>query len=407
MDKIYELVEDRNLECLSTSELIEDVEKLLDCNRKLDFIESLNRFNISIEETIIYLCACKECLSGNEYTYLNQLCNMIWTDTGIKFKMKMMITKGLSKLMTNELIKLEEGYFRRDETIMLTEKSINLLLKDDADILLESIKPPKGLINCDEIKSKELFYNSESGRQLAELTSLLKDRNFRQVQKRLKDSNMPTGVAVLFHGSPGTGKTASIYKIATETKRDILLVDISDTKSMWFGESEKKIKAIFTNYKELLKQDKPVPILLFNEADAIFGKRRDLNGAAVRQTENAIQNIILQEMEDFEGILIATTNMTNNFDKAFERRFLYKIEFTTPIDETKAKIWKSKIPKLTNKQSTILAKQFNLSGGNIENIARKMMMKSILKGDSFSFISIIELCRSENFNLENKRNIGY
>jgi SpoVK/Ycf46/Vps4 family AAA+-type ATPase len=111
-------------------------------------------------------------------------------------------------------------------------------------------------------------------------------------------------------------------------------VDISKTKSMWFGQSEKIIKDIFDRYRSRVKQAQKtresIPILLLNEADAVICKRRETEGSNLAQTENAMQNIILEEMEKLEGILIATTNLTQNMDKAFERRFLFKVEFEKP-----------------------------------------------------------------------------
>lgn len=99
---------------------------------------------------------------------------------------------------------------------------------------------------------------------------------------------------------------------------------------MWVGESEKNIKGIFDDYKKEVKQLAKAPILLFNEADAIIGKRQVGAERAVEKMENSIQNIILQEIEQLDGILIATTNLAENMDKAFERRFLYKIQFEKP-----------------------------------------------------------------------------
>ncbi|GHV11539.1 hypothetical protein FACS1894162_7090 [Bacteroidia bacterium] len=100
--------------------------------------------------------------------------------------------------------------------------------------------------------------------------SLLKEENFKRIKERLADKGMRTGFACLFHGAPGTGKTETVYQIARETGRDIMLVDIAQTKSMWFGESEKKIKDIFDRYKACVKEAKIEPILLFNEADAVI-----------------------------------------------------------------------------------------------------------------------------------------
>jgi SpoVK/Ycf46/Vps4 family AAA+-type ATPase len=218
-------------------------------------------------------------------------------------------------------------------------------------------------------------------------------------------SCLRTGFNCLFSGPPGTGKTETAYQIARETGRDIFLVDVSDTKSMWFGESEKKIKELFERYREIVRSGGVTPILLFNEADAVLGKRMELGESrrGPAQTENAIQNIILQEMEDLKGgILFATTNMTCNFDKAFDRRFLYKIEFEKPGLETRAAIWRSLIPGLSKTRSETLAQRYDFSGGQIENIARRQTVSAILHGGALQFEKLIAFCDEESFDKERK-----
>ena len=219
---------------------------------------------------------------------------------------------------------------------------------------------------------------------------------------------MRKGFACLFYGAPGTGKTETVYQIARETRRDIMMVDIAETKSMWFGESEKRIKGIFDKYRAFLKTNEHAPILLFNEADAIIGKRKEIGKSSVDQTENAIQNIILQEMENLEGIMIATTNLTQNLDKAFERRFLYKIEFEKPDIEAKEKIWHAMLPSLSENGYAVLARNFDFSGGQIENIVRKFTVDCILNGSEPSFDTILEYCKGELLYKNNGRvKIGY
>ena len=139
---------------------------------------------------------------------------------------------------------------------------------------------------------------------------------------------MCQGFCCIFYGAPGTGKTETVYKLARQTGRDIMRVDVNKIKSCWVGESEKNIKAAFDRYRNICKNSPLAPILLFNEADAILGIRMEGASNAVDKMENSIQNIILQEMESIEGIMIATTNLTTNLDKAFERRFLYKIRLS-------------------------------------------------------------------------------
>ena len=159
----------------------------------------------------------------------------------------------------------------------------------------------------------------------------------------------------------------------------------------------------------MVKQSSITPILLFNEADAIIGKRRNLgdNHSGVGQTENAIQNIILQEIENLNGILIATTNLVRNMDNAFERRFLYKIEFEKPGIDARKLIWQTLIPGLLQKEIDSIAEQFDFSGGQIENIARKRTVAEILHGSPPSLEKLIEYCRQENFVNIEKQKIGF
>jgi SpoVK/Ycf46/Vps4 family AAA+-type ATPase len=251
-----------------------------------------------------------------------------------------------------------------------------------------------------------LFYNEKEQRQVAELTALLQEENFCNVRKRLTEKGMRTGFACLFHGAPGTGKTETVYQVARQTGRDIYLVDIAQTKSKWFGESEKKIKEVFENYKEYVKHSEIAPILLFNEADAVINKRQEISGSSVDKTENTIQNIILQEMENLNGIMIATTNFTQSLDKAFERRFLYKIEFDKPNTEAKKSIWQSIIPMLTDADAAALATRYDFSGGQIENIARKCTVDSIICGSEPDLEKLEFHCKNELLT-KNRQPIGF
>jgi SpoVK/Ycf46/Vps4 family AAA+-type ATPase len=256
-----------------------------------------------------------------------------------------------------------------------------------------------------------MYYNPREAIEIRQLTSLLQEENFCKILERLDSKGMRKGFACLFSGAPGTGKTETAYQIARETKRNIMMVDISETKSMWYGESEKKIKEVFDAYKALVESSEIAPILLFNEADAVIGKRKEFTSSsrAVDQTENTIQNIILQEMENLSGILIATTNLTQNMDRAFERRFLYKIKFDKPCMESRVGLWTSMLADLSETQARQLAGEFELSGGQIENIARKLEVDSILDGLDLSMDLLVKYCKDEyinGFNAAGKR-IGF
>ncbi|MDE7419619.1 MAG: ATP-binding protein [Muribaculaceae bacterium] len=167
-------------------------------------------------------------------------------------------------------------------------------------------------------------------------------------------------------------------------------------------------KGIFARYKRECKRSALKPILLFNEADAIFSTRKTGNNSSIDQTENAIQNIILEEMEKLEGILIATTNLVDNLDRAFERRFLFKIRFDKPSTESKKNIWLSKLPTLNEKDAMALSTRYDFSGGEIDNIVRKVLMAEILNGERPSFAEIEKLCSEEKLKGNNSRvRIGF
>ena len=178
---------------------------------------------------------------------------------------------------------------------------------------------------------------------------------------------------------------------------------------MWVGESEKNIQALFDRYRVLLQQTEHAPILLFNEADAVIGIRQEGAQRAVDKMENSIQNIILQEMEKLEGIMIATTNLTQNLDPAFERRFLFKIEFEKPNLEAKRAIWHSMIPSLSETDAMTLAKSYDFSGGQIENIARKGIIDHIIRGRRSTLSMLHDYCKHELIHTKNiqRQPIGF
>ena len=279
----------------------------------------------------------------------------------------------------------------------------------DMNLVETTAKEDKSLISHNSFAAKELFYPEKVQAKIARLTELLQPDKFDHVTERLSENGMRKGFACLFYGSPGTGKTETVNQLARLTGRDVMVVDVTQIKSCWVGESEQNIKKLFDKYKALVKKSAIAPILLFNEADAVLGIRQEGAQRAVDKMENSIQNIILQEMETLEGIMIATTNLTSNLDKAFERRFIYKIEFERPTAEAKKQIWKSLIPSLTDEFAQSLAQEFDLSGGQIENIARKRTVELILSGEEPSEEMMREYCREETLSTRNdsRSRIGF
>ena len=271
----------------------------------------------------------------------------------------------------------------------------------------KNVAASKKMLSAD-ILPKTLFYNPEEHRQVEQLKELMSQERLNDIRARMKDKGLRTGFTCLFYGGPGTGKTETVYQIARESGRDLFIVDVSQIKSCWVGESEKSIKKVFDKYREAVKDGGIIPILLFNEADAVFGIRQEGAESAVDKMENSIQNIILQEMEDLDGILIATTNLTTNLDKAFERRFLYKIRFERPSREARVSIWRAMMPSLSEEEAKILANNYDFSGGQIENIVRKREIQSIIDSTEPGFNDVLSFCSEEVIgNGTGRRRIGF
>ena len=282
-----------------------------------------------------------------------------------------------------------------------------ILTKEAKSRLLASYKPGQSVVAYNKtetnyakshtaITAKSLFYNPDEQEQVDQLVRLLSGDNLASVQQRLKEHGLRQGFACLFYGEPGTGKTETVLQIARMTGRDIIQIEAAGLRDKFVGESEKNIKAVFSHYKEVCRKTDVTPILFFNEADAIINKRVENVSHSTDKMDNSMQNIILQEMESLDGIMIATTNLVTNLDSAFNRRFLFKIEFHQPAIDVKAKIWQSMMNDLNSDEAYELATLFNFTGGQIENIVRKVVIDYAFTGERPTLEQIKTYCRYEN-----------
>lgn len=393
LDEIFEADHD------DTYILSDRLRELVTANPQLPIAQVVKRYNIEWfrgDWSGIMLCV-----------YLNRFVNhdddMVGThDWEDLFSSKHIVRIINEALKDNSLTLCKEGLIEPCKNngmadtnyFHLTDKAKQELCPELISRIKEKDKD-KRLISHTSFAPKSLYYSDNVQQQIEQLTSLLQPDMFCKVTERLAENGMRRGFACLFYGSPGTGKTETVNQIARQTGRDVMMVDVSKIKSCWVGESEKNIKEAFDHYRRLVENSEQAPILLFNEADAILGKRNEAAERSVDKMENAIQNIILQEMEQLEGIMIATTNLTSNLDSAFERRFIYKIEFERPTLSVRKAIWQSMIPGLDDKEANTLALQFDLSGGQIENIARKRTVEFILSGTAPDLHQLTAYCQAE------------
>jgi hypothetical protein len=407
IDLLFDERENNEISCetltMELKSLIEDNISLTFCRR----IKEWDTIYKNDDNCLLLLLFCHHFINLDDdsvgFSDFEDLYEGKWVFKQIKSDLQ----RGDNELIQMKIIEYEsDNRFANNEYFKIVD-NVKEQLFLDLNVKVKQSENKNGLTLYSALTDKELFYNKREQTQIIQLTSLLQEDNFLNIQKRLEENGMRKGFACLFYGAPGTGKTETVYQIARSTGRDIMMVNIAETKSCWFGESEKKIKAIFDRYNAFVKANSRTPILLFNEADAVIGKRKDVGNSNVAQTENAIQNIILQEMESLEGIMIATTNLTQNLDKAFERRFLYKIEFEKPGMGIKKMIWRSMIPALQDHEAEELAAKYDFTGGQIENIVRKRTINIILNGMEPSLEVMHDYCRDELFCKNEKRKIGF
>jgi hypothetical protein len=404
-DVLDDLFTQRTDNELTYDALSNEIQDLLTCNQNKKLVSRLSELGFEITETILLLRFCNFFIENDDnYIGIYDL-DGIFEDKSTLRNIERDLKDGDHTLMIFNIVQYanDNGLSEKDHFKLTDEFKDGYL----SEVGTKNKIRRNDFIIAEKIPVKNLFYNEKESSQVSELTALLKKENFLSVQNRLSQTGMRRGFACLFYGPPGTGKTETVYQIARATGRDIMKVDISQTKTCWYGESEKIIKKVFDRYHNTVKSNELTPILLFNEADGIIGKRNESASRSIDETENRIQDIILQEIENLEGILIATTNLANNFDKAFERRFLYKIEFLKPLKETRKSIWKTMIPDLPEQEITELASLYDFSGGQIENIARKRTVDFILSGSNPSLEKMKSYCYEETLGKNTIKPIGF
>ncbi|MDR1867100.1 MAG: ATP-binding protein [Treponema sp.] len=395
---VENLFDQRNDNELTFDTLSAELNDLIKVNIHLEFCQNIKKLNLSKHNKVLLICFCHLFVNNDDENIGFHDIEDIYEHKAEFRRTRHMLEDGSHTLIEMKFIEnTNSNGFGDRESFKLTDKAKDDLLSELHLKKHNHFENKKGIILSESIIAKKLIYNEKETEKIKQCSDLFKEEHFRSVQKRLKEHGLRTGFTCLFSGPPGTGKTETVLQIARETGRDIFQVNASDIKSMWFGESEKMVKGIFDRYREYVATSDIIPILLLNEADGILSRRMEFSDSskAVDQTENAIQNIILEEFEILTGILIATSNLTKNMDKAFERRFLYKIEFEKPNAPARKAIWQSLIPSLSDSEAEQLAINYDFSGGQIENISRRNIIDTVISGVSPSIEKLRSFCQEE------------
>jgi DNA polymerase III delta prime subunit len=257
-----------------------------------------------------------------------------------------------------------------------------------------------------EIKQVNLLFSNRLEQQLKKIKFLLSDLQFEQFKENQK--NRTTGITALFFGAPGCGKTEFALQMAKESNRHLIKIQISDILSKWVGESEKNLMKVFEDYHLACQKFERTPILFLNEADQLISNRLTATNG-VEQMHNGMQNLLLEALENFQGILIGTTNREMHMDKAFERRWLFKINFDKPNEPIQLELWKNLLPELNEQIIKDIIANFNFTPAEIQNIARRFEIEFIMGLNQLDVpAKIIELCQTERLNqTQSETSIGF
>ncbi len=337
------------------------------------------------KEEVIFLALLKEEYNAGDSSLreMTALIDLISTDEYDRIRNRSLLEEG-SKLLSDEIIDYEEmlnpfggisrAFYIVDEVlqnIMHPQKKkkvhklkLDMLIKEQD--IFELVDPRTSL--------DDVVLNPSTRKVLDNLMHQMdKQVVQRLVSWGIKTKQQGVDARIIFYGPPGTGKTMTAYSLAKSLKRQVLSFDCSKILSMYVGESEKNVRKIFDTYKELTEKTKTEPILMLNEADQFLSARSSGTGGSAEQMHNQMQNIFLEQIEAFRGVLIATTNLLENIDSAFSRRFNYKIEFKRPDRDQRRVLWEKMLPKnapFEEEFDVNTLSEYNLSGGQINLIIK-------------------------------------
>jgi hypothetical protein len=392
--------------------IVKNINRLMAQNQQLSVVQNLQNIKGEAEMWFMLQMMTTLAIEVDSYVSSSDLSQML-SDRAVRVILKQ-IRDGKHPFAQDGYIELrnQAGQVQQGEWVLSNEGWLAMLGSQEE---VDSIVPKEDedeninmLTSYKQLAQRPLYFSGKTEEQVQTLTKLLNEEQLAKVRQALKAHKMPLGFCCLFYGTPGTGKTELVQQLAIATQRDLFQVNIATLRDKYVGESEKQLKRIFDKYRSLVKTQERAPILFFNEADAIFGNRMENTQRSVDKMENALQNIILQEMEVLDGIMICTTNLTSCLDKAFDRRFIYKVEFDKPTHQARKLIWQSMLSSLNDEQATELANRFDFSGGQIQNISRKQVINAIFSGKEELDYDQIKLdCQSESISRNSRGKVGF
>jgi AAA+ superfamily predicted ATPase len=359
--------------------------------KELDWINGFDELTIA-EKTLFLSAAIRHQKDGQQID-LEYFIKMIEDNFAKQKEFRDSIENKTSSLIEYDLLVRDEEAFIFDEFVGLTEKAKDALFVKEKTTTKKNTFTTGTILTPEDIVLEELFYNELEWQQINTIEKVLSKEKHQLVVDQLSQNGLAKGISILFNGFSGTGKTATAKRIAKITNRPLFCVDVEKVINKWVGDTEKGTKKIFDQYYEFSKECDLIPILFFNE-DSIFSKRVDV-GHSTDRTHNSMQNILLEQMELFTGISIVTSNHAEKLDKAFERRFLYRVEFEKPTKETQRSLLQNSFQNISIETINKILESYSFTGGQIYNIRKKYIMQCIIEDADLESL-FIRFCQEES-----------
>lgn len=392
---MYRINNDALLNFMSSEDVYASVIEHENRNENLTQILALKSLELDVKDRLIIYYLVHKLQHENESTIrAYSVCfDVLGAAETLMYIQNLSLNK--SQLQVQELIELVNS-----SDLRLTSKAKELLLYEIADSIVvdekSEVETSHFYIKYNSIPERKLYFNSDIQRELNILQTLLQKDNFNEYQCTMQEmGNKNEGISILLYGPSGTGKSSIVDELARKTQRNIFQVDLSVVRSKWWGESEKNIKKIFEEYSEICSQSDNTPILLFNECDALLGKRNDAGEDRHDFTEATMTNMLLEFFEKNKGIIVGITNIDKNLDSAFLRRFTVKYYIGNPDRNAVKSILKSKLDFLSDKEIGWIADRHSLTGGQIFNILQKCTINRIITKSNPTVSEVMDFCEDE------------
>ena len=391
---------------------------------KPEIINFFKEHHLCEKEQTMFMALLKEEYSGSDDSLrdMNALIDLVSTDEIERIKNRSMLDDH-SKLIENGLIDYDEvltpfgGIVR---SFYIPEEILHKIVhpqkkKKKTKIKLEMLVKEQDIFEFITPKNdlNGVILHPKTKERLEALLQQIDTK----VQSRLRewgiiDRRHDLNTRIILYGPPGTGKTLTAHSLAKSMKKQVLNFDCSKILSMYVGESEKNVRKIFDSYKDIAKKIKNEPILLLNEADQFLSSRSVNASSGADKMHNQMQNIFLEQIEKFEGVLIATTNLLETIDPAFSRRFNYKIEFKKPDFEQRVELWNKFLPQNAKYEEGFEVKKlanFAMTGGQIELVVKNCALKVAAKEEPvFKATDFVdEINRELNSTFEGEKMMGF